>query len=161
MTYARASKSIEFDAGHRVPWHESKCRNPHGHRYTVVATVEGPIRPYTSSPSDAGMVVDFGCIKEILTEYVHDVLDHSFMVWDDDKPMKSSLALLGDIEDVDPRVVVLPCIPTAEELARWVWDETIAAFVDAGVRLVSIELRETPTSIAYYTAATGPYTVKD
>lgn len=26
------TRRLEFDAGHRVPLHESKCKNPHGHR---------------------------------------------------------------------------------------------------------------------------------
>lgn len=153
MSVCRASKSIEFDAGHRVPYHASKCRNPHGHRYRVTAVVEGPIRD-ASGGAAAGMVVDFGCIKDILTDHVHDVFDHGFLVWESDRLLQALLAA-GSRADEDNvgvgwNVIVLPCIPTAEELARWIWNDTVDYFCAEGVRLVEIEVRETPTSIATY-----------
>ena len=39
----RISKEVQFDAGHRVPNHASKCKNPHGHRYRVVVHCAGEI----------------------------------------------------------------------------------------------------------------------
>ena len=70
------SKEIQFDAGHRVPLHTSKCKNPHGHRYRVVAFLEGEL--ITSGP-ETGMVRDFSHVKQALTEFVHDVFDHGFV----------------------------------------------------------------------------------
>ena len=37
------TRRIGIDMGHRVPDHGSKCRNPHGHRYEILATCEGPV----------------------------------------------------------------------------------------------------------------------
>lgn len=140
------SKSIEFDAGHRVPWHGSKCRNPHGHRYMVVAHVAGPIIDATEGErEDAGMVVDFGCIKAILMERVHDPFDHGFMVWTKDSALRAALTYLDQA-----KIIMLPCIPTAEELARWIYHDTAPHFTAAGVDLIEIEVRETPTSVAHY-----------
>lgn len=56
---ASVSKDVQFDAGHRVPSHASKCRNPHGHRYRVVAYCVGDVVEDGGSADD-GMVVDFG-----------------------------------------------------------------------------------------------------
>jgi 6-pyruvoyltetrahydropterin/6-carboxytetrahydropterin synthase len=37
------TKIVEWDMGHRVPNHKSKCRNPHGHRYRLEVTIGGPL----------------------------------------------------------------------------------------------------------------------
>ena len=33
------TRKLEFDAGHRIPDHNSQCRNLHGHRYTLLITL--------------------------------------------------------------------------------------------------------------------------
>jgi len=141
------SKEIEFDAGHRVPDHASKCRNPHGHRYRVRATCEGDLVAEPGAADD-GMVVDFGLLKTWLTERVHDVLDHGFIVAEYDTVMVDALA-------VDPgwRVIVVPFPPTAEHLARWCYDQLAPAVAEhwRGVELTMVELWETPTSKAVFT----------
>jgi 6-pyruvoyltetrahydropterin/6-carboxytetrahydropterin synthase len=140
-------KEVEFDTGHRVPDHKSKCRNPHGHRYRVRATCEGSIVDDAGS-SDHGMLVDFGDLKAWLTEHIHDVLDHGFMVYEHDEPMRQAL------EGHDWRVIVVPFIPTAENLARWCWQQ-LAPVIDShwrgNLRLTLIEVWETPTGVATYT----------
>lgn len=140
-------KHIELDAGHRVPHHASKCRNIHGHRYRVTAIVRGEdtIAPETGR-SDAGMLVDFGDIKKVLMEKVHDPYDHRLILWEKDK-------LVPILQEMGPAwgMVTVPCIPTAEELARF-WGRAIfdALSID-GMWLHAIEVRETPTSFATYT----------
>jgi 6-pyruvoyltetrahydropterin/6-carboxytetrahydropterin synthase len=142
MSTATISKSIEFDAGHRVPMHASKCSNPHGHRYRVVAYVSGPILE-PRGLSDDGMVVDFGDLKRVLTEHVHDVYDHGFMVWVHDRDMLD--VLLGH----GWRVVVTQFVPTAENLARDIWF-TLDTHLPAELRVSAVEVYETPTSVAKY-----------
>ena len=72
------TKEIGIDMGHRVPNHKSKCRNPHGHRYTLEVTITAPLID-TDGASDEGMIFDFGDIKKHMMEKIHDVLDHGFM----------------------------------------------------------------------------------
>lgn len=134
------SKEIEFDAGHRVPLHESKCKNPHGHRYKVRAVIEGDL--ITSGP-ESGMVRDFSVVKELLTKYVHDVYDHGFMVYSGDLQMKPFVDLAIEMEW---RCIITDFIPTAECLARDIYD-TLRAFLPG---LIKIEVYETPTSRAIY-----------
>src|SRR3954470_23184406 len=76
------TKEIEFDAGHRVPLHASKCKNPHGHRYRVVAHIVGEL--ITEGP-ESGMVRDFSIVKQALTENVHDKYDHGFIAHESDE----------------------------------------------------------------------------
>lgn len=146
---ATVSKSVEFDAGHRVPMHASKCRNPHGHRYKVVAFVDGPILGARGMPDD-GMVVDFGDIKRALKVAVHDVLDHGFMVWrEDDRMLAAFTAAEYDTSGEEWKIVVMPSVPTAENLAVWCY-ERVSRMLPAALTLLAVEVHETPTSIARF-----------
>jgi 6-pyruvoyltetrahydropterin/6-carboxytetrahydropterin synthase len=161
-------KHIEIDAGHRVPYHGSKCRNLHGHRYRITAVVGTPeLVPPDVEVSDAGMVVDFGVIKQVLTQVVHDRFDHKLLLWERDplvepwlvypnaptNPFQKLALELG----ITTGIVILPCIPTAEELARY-WGQQILETVsrdvaqprywDDRLELMAIEVMETPTSVA-------------
>lgn len=51
------TRRLEWDAMHRIPRHESKCRAFHGHRYAAEITC---LAPELDSP---GRVVDFGVVK--------------------------------------------------------------------------------------------------
>ena len=76
-------KIIQWDMGHRVMNHRSVCKGLHGHRYKAEICVEGDIVNETGV-SEEGMVVDFADIKRIANSFIHDKLDHAFMVWDKD-----------------------------------------------------------------------------
>jgi 6-pyruvoyltetrahydropterin/6-carboxytetrahydropterin synthase len=139
------TKEVEFDAGHRVPLHESACYNPHGHRYRVAVTVEGPVQDGGSS---TGMVIDFSHIKAVLTKRVHDVYDHSFIVWEGDELMRNALSY----GDATWKVNVVDWHPTAENMAADIFadlQDPIECMAD-GVRLVNVQVWETPTSVACY-----------
>lgn len=134
------SKEIEFDAGHRVPLHASKCKNPHGHRYRVVAYIEGEL--ITEGP-ESGMVRDFSVVKQLLTERVHDVYDHGFIIHEDDTTMRHAFAH----GDEDWKVIIVPFIPTAECLAKAIYEDLKVSGLP---NLRKIEVWETPTSCARY-----------
>jgi 6-pyruvoyltetrahydropterin/6-carboxytetrahydropterin synthase len=147
------SKEIEFDAGHRVPLHASKCKNPHGHRYRVVAHIEGEL--ITTGP-ESGMVRDFSIVKELLTEHVHDRFDHGFIVAAEDHDMLVSFGMERVSDDGfgwDPlsaeqplgwKVIVVPYYPTAECLAKDIFDTLKPELPN----LFQIDVWETPTSCA-------------
>jgi 6-pyruvoyltetrahydropterin/6-carboxytetrahydropterin synthase len=155
------SKTIEFDAGHRVPFHASKCRSPHGHRYKVAAVCTGLIVEEHGA-SDDGMVMDFGELKAILMEKVHDALDHGFILCDQDTPMKALCNMIHQEElfgegqssnSMGWKIVQLPYVPTAENLARWIFeqiDERITQHYRHNLELRYVEVYETPTSVAIY-----------
>lgn len=162
----RAAKWVEVDAAHRVPAHTSKCRNLHGHRYRVEAVVEGPLQ---AQGSETGMVADFGQIKARLVEVVHDKVDHATMLWIKDPVaqilvprdwLTQAAAAIAEGEpdvSVSPahvgKVVLLPCVPTAEELARH-WFAQLNAKLGQDyhgvVRLAQVVVHETPTSLARF-----------
>jgi len=143
------SKEIEFDAGHRVSTHGSKCRNPHGHRYKVRVTCEGDIINDPSRP-DHGMLIDFGNLKTIMNENIHDVLDHGFIVWQDDKTTRDMMEEYAHHNEWN--YIVFPYIPTAENIARWAWNEIVGPIEEEfgnDLKLYEVAIWETPTSVAY------------
>ena len=81
------TRKLSFDAGHRIPFHWSKCSNAHGHLYTIEATFFGLVKDVQESTDD-GMVLDFGECKEIMQTEVVDRWDHGFLVWRGDKDYK-------------------------------------------------------------------------
>lgn len=143
------SKEIQFDAGHRIPNHESKCRNPHGHRYKVVAEVYADTVRSDEGSSEEGMVMDFGFLKELLTDHVHDIFDHGFVYYKKDRQIKQFLEEYGEL--FGWKVIKFPLIPTAENFAKWIFstlDARVHNKTDGFAKLQSITVWETPTSMA-------------
>lgn len=143
------SKEIEFDLGHRVSTHGSKCRNPHGHRYKVRVTCQGEIIDDPSRP-DHGMLIDFGMLKNIMNTNIHDVLDHGFAVWENDTVVRNMMEEVAHHNEWN--YIVFPYIPTAENIARWAWEqieELIEVEFGNDLKLYEVAVWETPTSVAY------------
>jgi 6-pyruvoyltetrahydropterin/6-carboxytetrahydropterin synthase len=82
--YHTIQREIGIDAGHRVTDHGSKCRNVHGHRYTVRAYCEGKLRV---EGEQAGMVLDFGFLKEEMMTVIDAPCDHGMIFWRADELM--------------------------------------------------------------------------
>ena len=144
------SKEIEFDAGHRVPLHESKCRNPHGHRYRVIAYVCGDLQEEGAA---TGMVLDFTDIKAALTELIHDKYDHGFIIYAGDSEMLNAFRIYYvdkktgvGVNDGNYKIIVVDWTPTAEEMARSVYNDLIERLPG----LIRVDVYETPTSCATY-----------
>ena len=142
----RIRRFVETDTGHRVPNHKSKCRHMHGHRYRFEAEIEGETVK-ESGVSEEGMLMDFSDVSAILMEHVHDVIDHAFVVYEGDTAARHACDLMGD----GHRTVVVPFIPTAENLAKWAFEQVaphIATTYGNALKLVAMHVRETPKSTA-------------
>ena len=142
------TKSIGFEAGHRLPNHQSKFKNIHGHHYELEVTVEGPIDKDPTKETH-GMVMDFGDLKQIIKDEVVSPWDHAFFVYEGDTEVFNFLNTLDN-----HKTVVTPYPPTAEFLAQLAFDK-IKASVEKNygthLTLKKIKLYETPTSIAEVT----------
>ena len=91
--------------------------------------------------------MDFSDISTILTREVHDVVDHAFVVYQGDKTALKALECMGD----DHRTVVVDFIPTAENLAKWAFEQVEPHIVSAygnKLQLVAMHVWETPKSVA-------------
>ena len=137
---------VESDTGHRAPNHNSKCRNMHGHRYRWEAELEGDVVTDVGT-SEEGMLMDFSDVSMILMQHIHDVVDHAFIVYEGDY---EALEALSSMED-GHRTLVVPFIPTAENLAKWAFEQVephISSAYGIMLRLHSFHVRETPKSWA-------------
>jgi len=139
----RISRKIEIDYGHTLPNSFSFCNQLHGHRGVVVASVEGPVIQ-REGDGEEGMVMDFKFLKDIMVRQIHDVLDHGFAVWKDDRE---------DLEFIlkrNTRVLVTDEPPTAECLAKWAFNQ-IQNRLPNEVRLKEVTWYETPNNWATFT----------
>lgn len=134
-------KTIEVDAGHRVPHHNSQCKNLHGHRYKIIARLSGELETVGSSH---GMVLDFGNLKQSMIRCIHSRFDHRMILWERDPLVALEFARgLG--------VVTVPCIPTAEGLAEY-WFGLLKVDLETTrqLKLEALRVYETPNSVGEY-----------
>jgi 6-pyruvoyltetrahydropterin/6-carboxytetrahydropterin synthase len=145
---AEITKEITFEAAHYLhnpKWDRArnlevfrKCSGfrkddpkashfPHGHSYRLSVTVQGPIEDST------GFVIDFRILKEILHREVSGRFDHRF-INKEIEPFRSN-----------PKIQ-----PTAENMARVIWDLLEIPVKREKVVLRQVALWETPDSSALY-----------
>lgn len=135
------TRRLEFDAGHRIPDHQSQCRHLHGHRYAIEVTLSGEVIEKDGDAAN-GMVMDFSQVKDIAKQYVVDAWDHAFLAYAGDRAVVDFLASMPG-----HKTVVLDRVPTAENLARIAFRILDAAYRDTygnHLRLERVRLYETP-----------------
>ena len=116
----RICKSFDFSYAHRLPNHDGKCANHHGHNGVLEVKVESNF--LVELGPKQGMVMDFGDLDKILKPYIEKYLDHRYLndTWVN---------------------------PTAENICWYVWEYVVNKLPE-GVRLVGVKMWETPTSYA-------------
>jgi 6-pyruvoyltetrahydropterin/6-carboxytetrahydropterin synthase len=135
------SSKLEFDAGHRIPSHNSHCRHLHGHRYTIEITLSGNIIT-DEGMANQGMVMDYSEVKRIAKDVLVNKWDHAFLVYSGDIQV---LQFLQSIKD--HKTVILDKPPTAENLALTAFNILDRAYIDNyenNLRLERVRLYETP-----------------
>ncbi|MFU8795786.1 MAG: 6-carboxytetrahydropterin synthase QueD [Dehalococcoidia bacterium] len=111
-----------FDAAHYLPNYHGKCENLHGHRFRVVARVEA------SGLDETGLAYDFAGLKRHLREILSR-FDHT---------------CLNDVSPLDRTG------PSSENIAATIYDALQPRLSGSPVRLVSVEVWESPTAgVAY------------
>ncbi len=139
------TKFIECDIGHRVPNHKSKCHNLHGHRYKIEVGVDDKVIT-TRDQSDEGMVIDFSDLKEIMMQEIDAKYDHGFVVWLSDTFGTQFQAFY----DAGMKVIFVPFIPTAENLARHWYELVKPRLQERNIKIKHVKVWETPSSTAIY-----------
>ncbi len=133
--FTTVSKTFRWEMGHRLMDHPGLCRHLHGHSYKAVVSVTGEL-------DDSGMVLDFADIKAALQPLV-DELDHSMMLSSADGELVSYL------RGQEMKLYVLPCEPTAENIAGLIAGRAVTAFSgDRRLKTVRVQVIETETSSA-------------
>jgi 6-pyruvoyltetrahydropterin/6-carboxytetrahydropterin synthase len=116
------SVDLEFDAAHALRGYQGKCENMHGHRYRVAVTIAA------SRLNDIGLAYDFTALKrqanEVLSRFDHTVLNE-----------------VSPFDRINP---------SAENIATTVYSEMKTRVTGEGVKMVKVEVWESPTSRAEY-----------
>ena len=105
-----------FDSAHFLADYYGKCENLHGHRWRVV--VELAQEELQTEGTMRDMVLDFGVFKKAVRELAA-TLDHTFLVEEGTLKPETMAAL----ESEGFKLTVLPFRTTAENLARYIFDE--------------------------------------
>ena len=127
----RVSREIDFCYGHRLLNYSGKCRFLHGHNGRAVITLE------SESLNDLGMVVDFSEIKQVVSGWIDETLDHRMILHHED-PVVPTLRELGE------PMHLIDVNPTAENIAKLISDFTLSR----GFPIVETCLWETPRCYA-------------
>lgn len=72
----RISKRYTFEASHRLPKHEGKCRNRHGHSYKVDVVFRHSL--LQDRGSETGMLIDFSTVDDIVKPII-EAVDHTHL----------------------------------------------------------------------------------
>lgn len=173
-------RTFEFDAGHRVWGHESKCAHLHGHRYKAEVYLVAP------GLDNLGRVLDFGVVKSLVGTWIDDNWDHNMILHPED-----ALAELIDPPpeiDVDrtklfgqervigetvqgfkePFIMPFRMNPTAENLARVLFFKVTELLDNTPYRkdlkVYGVKIWETPNCFAMFpafTALCGPNGIQE
>lgn len=118
----QVSVEESFSAGHALRGYKGKCENPHGHNYKVRVTLEG------NQLDSVGLLYDFAHLKQVLQSVIHS-LDHQYL------------------NDLAPFQAINP---SAENIAKHLYDEASKQISPHGARIASVTVWETDVTAATY-----------
>jgi 6-pyruvoyltetrahydropterin/6-carboxytetrahydropterin synthase len=147
MAKIRLTKIFHFDTGHALAGYDGKCRNVHGHSYTLEVTVIGD--PITDSNHvKFGMVIDFGDLKELVKKSVIDDYDHALVL-----NKNTHYKEIGDfLKERNHHILLVDFQPTGEMMIQDMAQRIIKHLPD-DLKLHHLRLYETGTSYAEWYAA--------
>lgn len=163
MQTCRITRELGIDMGHRVTEHAGKCKNLHGHRYTIQVTLEGSV---ASKGQQDGMVLDFGFLKDLMMDLIDKPCDHGLCLGINDpftaRMLQAAYRLTEKAVQKDGfcltqgeygKLYVINVTPTAENLAYHWFRRLCEPVLDKSggrARVVGVKVWETPNCSAEY-----------
>ena len=139
MGLITCTRRLEFDYGHRVFQHESKCQHLHGPRGVVEITAVAP------GLDSLGRIIDFSVLKAKVGTWLDTYWDHNMILFE--KDVEAVKAVRWVKEGKEPFIV--PFNPTAENLAQYLLTVVCPMVLEGtGVTVTRVKLWETPNGIA-------------
>jgi 6-pyruvoyltetrahydropterin/6-carboxytetrahydropterin synthase len=132
----RVSREIDFCYGHRLLNYAGKCKYLHGHNGRAIITIE------SATLDERGMVLDFSDIKNVVSAWIDEKLDHRMLLSRTD-PAVPMLEKMGE------PLFLMDENPTAENIAKLIYEFTASR----GFPIVECQLWETPRCYATYRRA--------
>jgi len=111
-----------FAAAHRLPGSGGRCERLHGHNWKVEVEVQA------EALNELGMVIDFQDLKALIGEVLKE-LDHRFL---NEHPFFNHQ------------------LPTAENLARYIYQSLSPSLISRDVTVKRVRLWESETTAAAY-----------
>ena len=133
------SCETHFDSAHFLLGYKGGCKNIHGHRWVVSASVSS--ETLIEEGGNRGMVIDFNEVKPVLNELV-ECFDHRLVVERD--TLRSTTMLM--LEEEEFEVAEVDFRPTAENFAKYIYDE----MTSRGYNVIEASVYETPNNVASY-----------
>ncbi|MBM4171005.1 MAG: 6-carboxytetrahydropterin synthase [Ignavibacteria bacterium] len=130
----KIAKEFTWEMGHRLPFHDGKCKNLHGHSYKCMIELTGDL-------DKNGMVLDYFEFKKIIEPIIEE-LDHSFMVCNEDKEMIEVLNKLSS------RKVIVNFETTAENICIYLLEEIIKSSLPSNITGIKVRVLETDNTYA-------------
>jgi len=108
------SREFEFDAAHRLDWHEGKCNNLHGHTYKLIVSISG-------TPGENGIVMDFGDLKKIVEKLIIETHDHKYLnnLYKNPTAELMAMVIYKKISELLPIDVKLESVKLFESPVTW------------------------------------------
>ena len=123
----KITKKFEFSAAHHLPNYKGSCENVHGHNYSLEVCVAG------EELDEIGILIDFKDLKKIVQENILSKLNHT------------------DLNEIkDPTAKEMSANPTAENIAKWIYEHLKPLLQTERYALDQIAIWETATSCAVY-----------
>lgn len=130
----KIAKEFQWEMGHRLPEHFGKCKNIHGHSYKLIIELDGKI-------NDSGMVMDYYDLKKIV-EPIVEKLDHSFMVYKEDKE------IIAFLEKMKSKMLVVDFQSTVENICGYFLDKIKKIRWPSNIKSISVRIYETADDYA-------------
>ncbi|EDN70679.1 6-pyruvoyl tetrahydropterin synthase [Beggiatoa sp. PS] len=128
---------IKYEYAHRLLHHTGKCRHVHGH------SGEAIIELASNTLNDNGFVMDFADVKTPLKKWINQFWDHAYLANESDP-------LLPAFKSENMNIYTFPEEPTAEVMARHLFEQAAILERPPGVILTRVTIRETCTGQASY-----------
>jgi 6-pyruvoyltetrahydropterin/6-carboxytetrahydropterin synthase len=131
----RVAKDFRWEMSHRLPFHESLCKNVHGHSYKMRVELAGEL-------NQQEMVLDYYDMKQIVMPLI-EMLDHSFIC------DESDLNTIEFLEKNDMKYQVISSYTTVENIVSLAISELMPGFKKfSNIKYLKVRVHETLDTFA-------------
>lgn len=127
------TRRFTFSAAHRLAFHEGRCKEVHGHNYTVEVTVARP----GGGMGPNRMVLDFGDLKRPVKQWLDEHWDHTIILDADDKETIELLRSAGH------SFYATDGPPTAENMAQHLLQNVLPGCLPPEMKAIRVAIWET------------------
>ncbi len=130
----KIAKEYKWEMGHRLTFHQGKCKNLHGHTYKMRIELAG-------EPDNNGMVLDYYKIDNLISPILEE-LDHGVIVYQND------LELINLLENLNSKHTILKNECTAENITYYILEKLKKTAFPENISGLKIRVYETDNTYA-------------